>query len=53
MTDEKAASATGGDVSPTREERLAAKLRENLMKRKQQARLKRADHPESDGAETL
>jgi hypothetical protein len=38
---------TGGDAA-TREERLAAKLRENLRRRKSQARDISANPPESD-----
>jgi len=43
---------TGGDAAtreaPTRQERLAAKLRENLRRRKSQARDMTASSPESD-----
>lgn len=36
---------TGPEKKPTREERLAAKLRENLRRRKAQARAMDADKP--------
>ncbi|GAA3786611.1 hypothetical protein GCM10022600_03040 [Qipengyuania pelagi] len=39
---------TIGGEAPTREERLAAKLRENLRRRKSQARDMSANAPESD-----
>ena len=43
----KKGRTTGGDAA-TREERLAAKLRENLRRRKSQARDLSASSPESD-----
>jgi hypothetical protein len=36
---------TGQDSKPSREERLAAKLRENLRRRKAQSRALEADKP--------
>jgi len=42
--------AAPSNVKPSREERMAAKLRENLRRRKQQARARSHDEPVSEAA---
>lgn len=55
MSDERGTSATGPKAAGklTREDRLAAKLRENLRRRKAQARALSADSAAHDDGESV